>query len=144
MRVELMELSLVSDTLGTFTVPLDGPGAAVPYELPEGTVVSIALTFRIGADTDGLVFETLRTREGEPPVARRTVLGSFRAGGPYEVLLPPERLPVGRAHCGTYRLTGCMRDAAGREHAEVKHRFTVVHRRPDGAAEIPAGTRSSG
>ncbi|MFD3663722.1 hypothetical protein ACFWVF_24600 [Streptomyces sp. NPDC058659] len=133
--LELMELSLVSDELGTFTVPLDGPGADAPYELAEGTVVSIALTFRLAADTDGLVFETVRTREGEDPVARRTALGSFRTGGPYELRLPPERLPLGRAHCGTYEVTGRMSDAAGREHAQVKHRFTIVHRMPDGAIE---------
>ncbi|WP_318211807.1 MULTISPECIES: hypothetical protein [unclassified Streptomyces] len=133
--VELMELSLVSDDLGTFTVPLDGPGTEVPYELPEGTVVSTALTFRLGADTDGLVFETIRIRAGEAPVTRRIALGSFRTGGPYEIRLPPERLPLGRTHCGTYEVTARLSDADGLEHARVRHLFTIVRRLPDGVAE---------
>ncbi|MFH8576933.1 hypothetical protein [Streptomyces zaomyceticus] len=133
--VELMELTLVSDELGTFTVPLEGPGDDIPHELPEGAVVSLTMTFRLGVDTDGLIFETLRVREGEDPVARRSALGSFRAGGPYEIRLPPERLPLGRAHCGTYDVTARMSDAAGIEHARVRHRFTLVHRTPGGAIE---------
>ncbi|MCB8907011.1 MULTISPECIES: hypothetical protein [unclassified Streptomyces] len=137
--VELMELTLVSDELGKFTVPLEDPGDDIPYELPEGAVVSIALTFRLGADTDGLIFETIRVREGEDPVARRSALGSFRAGGPYEIRLPPERLPLGRTHCGTYDVTARMSDAAGIEHARVKHRFTLVHRLPGGAVEASEG-----
>ncbi|WP_159041666.1 hypothetical protein [Streptomyces aureus] len=137
--VELMELAVVSDELGTFTVPLEGPDADVPHELPEGAVVSIALTFRLGADTNGLVFETVRVGEGEEPVARRAALGSFRAGGPYEIRLPPERLPLGRAHCGMYDVTARMSDVAGVEHAQVKHRFTLVRRLPDAAIEAPEG-----
>ncbi|MEU2078267.1 hypothetical protein [Streptomyces sp. NPDC013489] len=131
--VELMELTLVSDALGTFTVPLGGPGRDIPYELPGGAVVSIVLTFRLGTDTDGLIFETIRVGEGEQPVTRRNALGSFRTGGPYEIRLPPERLPLGRAHCGTYDVTARMSDAAGIEHARVKHRFTLVHRLPGSA-----------
>ncbi|MFH9725102.1 hypothetical protein ACH4M4_19355 [Streptomyces sp. NPDC017254] len=133
--VELMALTLVSGELGTFTVPLEGPGGDIPYELPGGSVVSIALTFRLGADTDGLIFETIRVGEGEDPVGTRSALGSFRAGGPYEIRLPPERLPLGRAHCGTYDVTARISDAAGVEHARVKHRFTLVHRLPGGAAQ---------
>ncbi|MET9725011.1 hypothetical protein [Streptomyces zaomyceticus] len=134
--VELMELTLVSDELGTFAVPLEGPGDATPHELPEGAVVSLAMTFRLGADTDGLIFETLRVGEGEDPVARRSALGSFRAGGPYEIRLPPERLPLGRAHRGTYDVTARMSDATGIEHARVSHRFILVPR-PGGAVEPP-------
>ncbi|MET7758114.1 hypothetical protein ABZT27_25935 [Streptomyces sp. NPDC005389] len=134
--VELLGLALVSDELGTFTVPLEGAGADIPYELPEGAVVSVALTFRLAADTDGLLFETVRVGEGEEPVARRIALGSFRAGGPYEIRLPPERLPLGRAHRGTYDVTARMSDAAGTEHARVEHRFTLVHRLSQGADEV--------
>ncbi|MFE6816680.1 hypothetical protein [Streptomyces sp. NPDC057677] len=133
--VELMELTLVSDELGTFTVPLGGPGRDIPYELPGGAVVSIVLTFRLGSDTDGLIFETIRVREGEQPLTRRSALGSFRTGGPYEIRLPPERLPLGRGHCGTYDVTARMSDAAGIEHARVKHRFTLVHRLPGSAVQ---------
>lgn len=132
-----MELTLISDELGTFTVPLEGPDDAITHELPEGTVVSLAMTFRLRADTDGLVFETLRVGKGEEPVARRNVLGSYRAGGPYEIRLPPERLPLGRAHCGPYDVTARMSDAAGIEHARVRHRFTLVPRPPGGAVELP-------
>ncbi|MFF5923784.1 hypothetical protein ACFY8C_36500 [Streptomyces flavochromogenes] len=137
--VELTELAFVSDELGTFTVPLDGEAAGLSHELPEGAVVSIALTFRLGADTDGLVFETVRVGQGEEPVARRAALGGFRAGGPYEIRLPPERLPLGRAHCGTYDMTARLSDVAGIEHAQVKHRFTLVRRLPDAAIEAPDG-----
>ncbi|MFG2899947.1 hypothetical protein ACGFZH_23065 [Streptomyces zaomyceticus] len=123
--VELTELTLVSDERGTFTVPLEGPGDAIPHELPEGAVVSLVMTFRLGADADGLVFETLRVGEGKDPVARRNLLGSFRAGGPYEIRLPPERLPLGRAHCGPYDVTARLSDAAGVEHARVRYRFSL-------------------
>ncbi|MGW1251590.1 hypothetical protein [Streptomyces sp. NPDC002535] len=98
-------------------------------------MVSIVLTFRLGTDTDGLIFETISVREGEQPVTRRSALGSFRTGGPYEIRLPPERLPLGRGHCGTYDVTARMSDAAGIEHARVKHRFTLVHRLPGSASQ---------
>ncbi|MFD4372898.1 hypothetical protein [Streptomyces sp. NPDC058486] len=135
--LELVDLALVSDELGTFTVPLAGPDADVPHELPEGAAVSIALAFRLTADIDGLVFETIRTRGGEEPAVRRDVLGGFRSGGPYEIRLPPERLPQGRAHCGMYEVAGRFIDAAGREHAQANLRFTIVHRLPGGAVDAP-------
>lgn len=146
--VELMELTLVSDELGTFTVPLEGTDDAITHEVPEGTVISLAVTFRLGADTDGLVVETLRVGEGEDPVARRNVLGGYRAGGPYEIRLPSERLPLGRSHWGPYDVTARMSDAAGVEHARVSHHFTLVPRPPGGAVEPPrdnaAGARGAG
>ncbi|MEU9700437.1 hypothetical protein [Streptomyces sp. NPDC047981] len=125
---ELMNVALVSDEFGRVTVDQGAPGQDV-VELPEGTVVGVALTFRTGEEVDGLTFVAERSREGRTIATARNVLGGFRAGGPYELQLPVERLPVGRG-CGTYEVTGRFLDAEGHELARESHRFRIVHRRP--------------
>lgn len=128
---QLMDVALVSDEFGRVTVDLSLPEQDV-VELPEGTVVGVALTFRTGEEVDGLTFVEERSYEGRTIATARNVLGGFRAGGPYEVQLPAERLPVGRG-CGTYDVTGRFVDAEGRELAHESHRFRIVHRRPTDA-----------
>ncbi|MFG2292260.1 hypothetical protein [Streptomyces sp. NPDC048603] len=123
---ELVDVALQSEELGRLTVPLSAP-APGPFELPEGAVVSVALTFHLREAVDGLCFVDTRRREGRVVARTRTALGSFRPGGPYEILLPAERLPVGRAECGTYEVTGTFVDAEGRELSQESHRFRIVH-----------------
>ncbi|MGW0122048.1 hypothetical protein [Streptomyces sp. NPDC003327] len=149
----LLDVSLYTDELGRLAVPLArlrGGGAEPPtLDLPEGAVLGVGLRFRLGRDVDGLAFEETRTRawalsvEGESLSATRTVLGGFRAGGPYELRLPPERLPVGREGCAVYEVTGRFTDGEGHELARERHRFRVVHRSPASAsapgAAPPAG-----
>ncbi|MFF5449451.1 hypothetical protein [Streptomyces sp. NPDC012888] len=123
---ELLDVALVSDEIGRLTVPLDGREQG-PFELPEGAVVSVALTFRLGRDIDGLVFTDTRLRDGYVVSATQIPLGSYRAGGPYEVQLSAERLPVGRHECATYEVTGSFSDALRRVLCTESHRFRIVH-----------------
>ncbi|MFJ9824263.1 hypothetical protein ACIRSU_07780 [Streptomyces sp. NPDC101160] len=125
---ELVDVSLHTEELGTFVVPLLDPEDTEPVELPEGAVVSVGLTFRLGRAIDTVVFEDTRERDGAVLGTNRTPLGGFRPGGPYEVRLPPERLPVGRTHCGVYVVTGRFSDGDDdRELAVERHRIRVTH-----------------
>ncbi|MFE6105047.1 hypothetical protein ACFVQ4_34585 [Streptomyces laurentii] len=127
---ELLDLSLYVEDGGRLAVPLGDARAEAPLEVPEGAVVSVGLTFRLGRNIDAVVFEDTRDWDGAPIGTSRTVLGGFRCGGPYEVRLPPERLPVGRAHCGVYGVTGRFTDGAGRPLTEEHHRIRVAHPPP--------------
>lgn len=120
----LLDVSLHTEEQGRLPVAL---GGGAPLVLGEGTVVSVGLTFRLGGEVDGLTFEEERARDGRILSTTRTLLGDFRRGGPYEVWLPPQRMPVGRAHCGVYRMTGRLTDATGRELAREDHDLRLVH-----------------
>ncbi|MFJ6516694.1 Rho GDP-dissociation inhibitor [Streptomyces filamentosus] len=123
--LSLLDVSLHTEDRGRIGVPLEDE--AEPLVLAEGTVVSLGLTFRLGEAVDGLVFEEEHARDGGVVDRTRTVLGGFRRGGPYEVWLPPRRLPIGRAHCGLYRVGGRLTDGSGRELARTGHRLRLVH-----------------
>ncbi|MEU2117406.1 hypothetical protein ABZ567_17515 [Streptomyces sp. NPDC016459] len=123
---ELLDISLYTEEPDRRVVPLRGLDAPDTPEIPEGAVVSVGLTFRLGREIVGLAFEDSRVHEGLVLATVRTVLGGFRAGGPYEVRLQPERLSVGRVHRGVYELTGRFTDGDGRELAVAHHRIRVV------------------
>ncbi|MER5311314.1 hypothetical protein ABT034_26395 [Streptomyces sp. NPDC002773] len=122
----LLDISLYTEEPDRRVVTLRGLDAPETPEIPEGAVLSVGLTFRLGREIEGVAFEDSRVREGKVLATVRTVLGGFRAGGPYEVRLPPERLPVGRAHRGVYELTGRFTDGDGRELTVAHHRIRVV------------------
>ncbi|MGW7307311.1 hypothetical protein ACWGI1_17225 [Streptomyces sp. NPDC054835] len=124
---ELVDLSVYTEELGRLRVVPSGGTGTAPLLLPEGAVINIGITFRLGREVDGLTFEETRTLDGTELPTVRTVLGGFRTGGPYEVRLPPERLPVGRAHCGLYEVTCRFTDGDGRELAALRHRMRLVH-----------------
>ncbi|MFJ5708445.1 MULTISPECIES: hypothetical protein [unclassified Streptomyces] len=132
----LLDVSLHTEEQGRLAVALGGAVDAAPLVLGEGTVVSVGLTFRLGGEVDGLTFEEERARDGRVLATTRTLLGDFRGGGPYEVWLPPQRMPVGRAHCGVYRMTGRLIDGTGRELAREDHDLRLVHL--SGAPTAPA------
>lgn len=136
---ELIDMTLIPEERGTRTMPLD-PRGGEPVELPEGATVSLALTFRLTEDVDGLTFEETRWYAGQVTGTTRTVLGGFRAGGPYEIHLSPERLPVGRANCGTYEVSGRFVDAEGHVLARQTHRFRLVHQPAPPEATPPRAT----
>ncbi|MER5207776.1 hypothetical protein [Streptomyces sp. NPDC002825] len=123
---ELLEVTLAPDDRGS-RMPSPDLREIEDLELPEGATVSLALTFRLAEEVDGLVFEETRRYAGDVIGTQRTTLGGFRAGGPYEIRLPPERLPVGRANCGTYEVEGRFLDAEGRVLGREDHRFRLVH-----------------
>ncbi|MFD0722873.1 hypothetical protein [Streptomyces globosus] len=116
-------------------------------DLPEGGVVTLSLVFRLGRDVDGLTYTEVRVREGVPGLPCETHLGSFRAGGPYEIRLRPERLPSGHASCGAYEVRGTFTDRRGRLLASAYRRYRVSpHSAPvalpgsaDSAPRIPGG-----
>ncbi|MFD0367952.1 hypothetical protein [Streptomyces sp. NPDC059071] len=127
---ELLDVTLVSDEFDRLALPLDPDPDRGPVDVPEGAVVSLSLSFRVGEELRGLTFDEERRRGGDVVAATRHVLGGFRAGGPYELQLPAVRMPVGRAHCGTYEVTGRFADGEGRELARESHGFRIVHRPP--------------
>ncbi|MEU7028413.1 hypothetical protein AB0A60_17180 [Streptomyces sp. NPDC046275] len=135
---ELVDLSLHTEELGRFRVPLREGTASAPVTLPEGTVINVGLTFRLGREIDGLTLEETRVRDGTVVSTARTVLGGFRTGGPYEVRLPAERLPVGRAHCGEYEVTSRFTDGTGRELVTLRHRLRLVHQPAPDPGRDPA------
>ncbi|MFJ3926021.1 hypothetical protein [Streptomyces sp. NPDC090022] len=124
-RFELLSVHLESDCFGRVAVPLDA-GDDIPFELPEGALLTVALTFRLERAVDGLVFVDAREVGSCALPVTETPLGSFRAGGPYEVVLPAEKLPAGRLARGTYTVTGTFRDGHGNELARETHRFRLT------------------
>ncbi|MER7624581.1 hypothetical protein [Streptomyces sp. NPDC126503] len=124
---ELLEIRLHTEERGRVDVPFAQSGPAPAIELPEGAVVGVGLVFRLGRDIDGLAFEDTRVREGSVLARTHTALGGFRTGGPYEIRLSAERLPVGRAHCGTYEVTGRFVDGDGQELAAGTYRVRLTH-----------------
>ncbi|MEU8879274.1 hypothetical protein [Streptomyces hydrogenans] len=137
----LLDVALHTEEWGRLTVALEGgPDHDEPLVLGEGTKVSVGLTFRSDRAVDGLTYEERRTREGRGPATTRTLLGGFRGGGPYEVWLPPRRMPEGRAHCGLYRITGRLTDGHGRELARVDHHVRLVHLSGTPDRHPPVGT----
>ncbi|MFG2331643.1 hypothetical protein ACGFMM_18655 [Streptomyces sp. NPDC048604] len=129
---ELIDVSLVSDGFERLHLPL-GEERGEPVALPAGAVVSVVLAFRTEAEIDGLKFdETRYSDDGNRIAACTHTLGGFRAGGPYEVRLPPERLPVGPASGGRYDATGRFVDGDGRELARETHSFRIVPQPPPG------------
>ncbi|CAL9344143.1 hypothetical protein SUDANB120_00327 [Streptomyces sp. enrichment culture] len=121
-----------------------------PLDLPEGGVVTLSLVFRLGRDVDGLTYTEVRSREGVPGLPCETHLGSFRAGGPYEIRLRPERLPSGHASCGAYEVRGTFTDRRGRLLASAYRRYRVsphsaavlLPGSADGGARLPGGAVS--
>lgn len=124
----LVGIALLSEEFGRMEVPLEAPSDGTvpdPFDLPHGAVVTLALSFRTAVDVDGLVYTETRVRDGAVLSTIRTALGGYRAGGPYEIRMPPERLPNGRAAGNTYEVTGTFSDAAGHVLAAERHRFRL-------------------
>lgn len=128
-QLELLDVAVASDAWDMRTLSLDTQGGE-PVVLREGAVISVALTFRVKGAVDGLTLEETRRYGGNVVGTTRTALGGFRTGGPYELRLPPERMPLGRANWGTYEVTGRFIDPDGHELARESHRFRIAPRPP--------------
>ncbi|MFK0257121.1 hypothetical protein [Streptomyces sp. NPDC090445] len=102
------------------------PERSDPVELPEGALVTLCIVFRLGRDVDGLAYTETRVRDGTVEAAQETQLGGFRAGGPYEIHLQPERLPMGHAAIGAYEVHGVFTDRHRRPLASAYRRYRIV------------------
>ncbi|MET9677678.1 hypothetical protein ABZY68_31980 [Streptomyces sp. NPDC006482] len=148
-QLELLDVAVASDAWDMRTLSLDTQGGE-PVVLREGAVISVVLSFRVKGAVDGLTLEETRRYEGNVVGTTRTALGGFRTGGPYELRLPPERMPQGRTNWGTYEVTGRFIDPDGRELATEFHRFriapgppSIAPRRSGAAVAAGVGTKAA-
>ncbi|MEU2159803.1 hypothetical protein QRN89_31425 [Streptomyces chengbuensis] len=111
--------------------PAQGPGAEpppAPLVLREGSEFRVRLEFAVGAgrDLEGLRFIDERTRQGMTVGHQEILLGDYRRGGPYEIVLPPERLPIGHMARDVYQVTGTFADKEGRILGCESHSFEIT------------------
>ncbi|WP_274555515.1 hypothetical protein [Streptomyces spiramyceticus] len=121
---ELLGMTLQVEGNGEQVVPLPSPG--IPVELKEGAEIRIGLTFRLGRAVEGLKFVDVRKRHGVVVSMSETMLGCYRPGGPYDVIVPPERLPTGHLARDTYEVTGTFIDADGNILGDETHSFRIT------------------
>ncbi|MGW7369971.1 hypothetical protein ACWGI8_42760 [Streptomyces sp. NPDC054841] len=111
------------------------PPPPTPLVLREGAEFRVRLEFGVGSghDLEGLRFIDERTRQGVTVGHQEILLGDYRSGGPYEIVLPPERLPIGHMARDTYQVTGTFVDVTGRILGRETHSFEITkdwpHRR---------------
>ncbi|WP_328666006.1 rho GDP-dissociation inhibitor [Streptomyces sp. NBC_00322] len=97
-----------------------------PFSLREGAEIRITLVFRVGRAVERLKFVDERKRQGAVVGKTEVMLGSFRPGGPYELVLPLERLPIGHLARDTYEVTGTFVDADDNVLGYETHRFEIT------------------
>ncbi|MFI2351653.1 hypothetical protein ACH492_32485 [Streptomyces sp. NPDC019443] len=131
-QLELLSVTLQAEGREGLDVPLPAPGKAEttllesPFALKEGAEIRITLGFRLRQAVEGLKFTVVRKRQGAVIGTTEVMLGSYRPGGPYELVLPPERLPTGRLARDTYQVTGTFTDADGNELGHEAHCFEIT------------------
>ncbi|MFJ6631997.1 hypothetical protein ACIQMR_11460 [Streptomyces sp. NPDC091376] len=99
-----------------------------PLVLREGAEFRVGLKFAVGSGYDlaGLRFIDERTRQGVTVGHQEILLGDYRHGGPYEIVLPPERLPIGHMARDVYQVTGTFVDKEGRVLGCETHSFEIT------------------
>ncbi|AWK12243.1 hypothetical protein SSP531S_37860 [Streptomyces spongiicola] len=99
-----------------------------PLVLREGSEFRVRLEFAVGSgrDLEGLRFVDERTRQGVTVGHQEILLGDYRRGGPYEIVLPPERLPIGHMARDVYQVTGTFADKDGRLLGCESHSFEIT------------------
>lgn len=99
-----------------------------PLVLREGAEFRLRLEFGVGSrhDIEGLRYIDERTRQGVTVGHQEILLGDYRAGGPYEIVLPPERLPIGHMARDTYEVTGTFVDVHGHVLGRETHSFEIA------------------
>ncbi|GGT13063.1 hypothetical protein [Streptomyces purpureus] len=116
--VQLLGLDLQFTIHEEISVPLPSPGAAAvekPFVLKEGVECRVVIRFEVtGPSVTGLRVLDVREMEGAEISRREVHLGDFRQGGPYELALPPERIPSGRRAQGRYDVHASLLDADDR------------------------------
>ncbi|MEV4949022.1 hypothetical protein [Streptomyces sp. NPDC053755] len=125
--VELLGLSLQFAGREAIAVPVPAAGTrSEPFTVKEGTECRAVVRFRVeGASVTGLRVRDVRSRSGSEPGAREVTLGDFRRGGPYELALPPERVPSGPRARGPYEVYAELVDGDGRVLDRRDYRFEI-------------------
>ncbi|MGW0465154.1 hypothetical protein ACWDX6_07785 [Streptomyces sp. NPDC003027] len=125
--VELLGLSLQCAGRDPIAVPAAPPGtAAPPFTLKEGTECRAVVHFRVdGPFVTGLKILDVRSRSGAEVGGREVLLGDFRRGGPYELALPPERVPSGPRARGPYDVYAALVDGDGHVLDRRDYRFEI-------------------
>ncbi|WP_137991056.1 hypothetical protein [Streptomyces vilmorinianum] len=137
--VRLLGLSLQFTGHDDISVPVPPSAtAAAPFTVKEGTECRAVVRFGVdGRSVTGLRVIDVRNRAGagrrSGPEAeggaevggREVVLGDFRHGGPYELALPPERVPNGPRARGLYDVHVALVDGEGRVLDRSDYRFDV-------------------
>lgn len=131
-QFELLGVTLHAEGHEDHVVALPGPGESEavpkspPFTLKEGSDIRITLVFRTGRDIEGLKFVDVRKRHGAVVGMSEVMLGSYRPGGPYELALPLERLPIGHLARDTYEVTGTFVDAHDNVLGRETHSFEIT------------------
>ncbi|MFI8288031.1 hypothetical protein EAO71_33550 [Streptomyces sp. ms191] len=135
--VELIRLSLrFAEPDAPVAVPV-APAGEEPdaFPLREGIECRAVVEFQVlGRQATGLRVVDRRLRDGVAVGGREVALGDFRHGGPYELSLPPERLPIGPRARGVYEVRVALVDGGDHVLARRVYRFEITK---DGAAAIP-------
>ncbi|MFI9585412.1 hypothetical protein ACIHCQ_26950 [Streptomyces sp. NPDC052236] len=131
---ELLSVSLHAEGHHDPLVALPLPGS--PFALKEGAEIRVTLTFRLGKPVEGLKFVDVRERQGVVVATNEVMLGCYRPGGPYEVVLPPERLPSGHLARDTYQVKGTFVDADGHVLGYGNHCFRITKEWPEQACGV--------
>ncbi|MDQ0938313.1 hypothetical protein [Streptomyces sp. V1I1] len=104
--------------------------AGVPV-LKEGTECRTDLKFSVAGDAvQGLKVVDVRWKEGTEVARREVFLGDFRVGGPYEVALPPERMPSGSVAQGLYEVRTTLIDVQRHILGEQTYSFEIKRLMP--------------
>ncbi|TQK49905.1 RHO protein GDP dissociation inhibitor [Streptomyces sp. SLBN-118] len=102
-----------------------------PVKLREGAECRAVLTFRVAGDAvDGLKVVHEWWKGGTEVARREVLLGDFRVGGPYEVVLPAERLPSGPGARGLYEARARLIDDIHRILGEQAYTFEITRMLP--------------
>ncbi|MEU7038498.1 hypothetical protein ABZ958_33190 [Streptomyces sp. NPDC046237] len=100
--------------------------ASAPFTVKEGTECRAVVRFQVdGTSVTGLKVVDVRHRAGAELGGREVTLGDFRHGGPYELALPPERVPNGPRARGLYEVEAALVDGDGRVLDRSTYRFEV-------------------
>ncbi|MFD0146489.1 MULTISPECIES: rho GDP-dissociation inhibitor [unclassified Streptomyces] len=99
---------------------------SAPFTVKEGTECRAVVRFQVdGSSVAGLKVVDIRHRAGTELGGREVALGDFRHGGPYELALPPERVPNGTRARGLYEVSAALVDGEGRVLDRSDYRFEV-------------------
>ncbi|MET9378328.1 hypothetical protein ACFYV5_10480 [Streptomyces sp. NPDC003035] len=125
--VRLLGLALRFSGPGDISMAVPPTEAASgPFTVKEGAEFRAVVSFRVdGPSVTGLKVIDVRTRNGVELGGREVMLGDFRHGGPYELELPPDRVPSGPRARGVYDVYAALADAEGRVLDRRDYRFEI-------------------